>query len=321
MVDEPGPARRCVPGTFGTPVQQCWPGGNLCASLGVCYIRKLNNYPNEPLELRMRSSSLLATVAALACALPLTGAFAKDEALAKAVAPQHRSPNFVERDQYRKPVQVLEFIGVKPTMTVVEISPGGGYWTEILAPYLHDKGTYYTAIAPRASSERAAAAADTWQKKLDSDKARYGKVKISDFGGGKFEPAPAGSADVVITARNIHNWMSQGTAEQAFASFYKALKPGGILAVEEHRASTDKPQDPKAANGYVREDYAIGLAEKAGFKLVSSSSLLNNPKDTKDYAKGVWTLPPTLAAGDEDRAKYQAIGEADNFLLKFQKPQ
>jgi predicted methyltransferase len=269
----------------------------------------------------MRSSSLLATVAAVACALPMTGAFAKDEALTKAVAPEHRSPNFVERDAYRKPVQVLEFIGVKPTMTVVEISPGGGYWTEILAPYLHDKGTYYTAITPRASSERAATAADTWQKKLDGNKAIYGNVKISDFGGGKFEPAPAGSADVVITARNVHNWMAQGTAEQAFASFYKTLKPGGLLIVEEHRAPADKPQDPKAANGYVREDYTIGLAEKAGFKVAGKSDLLNNPKDTKDHPKGVWTLPPTYAMGDTDKAKYQAIGEADNFLVKFQKPQ
>lgn len=269
----------------------------------------------------MRPSSLftaLATVAA--CALPVAGAFAKDEALAKAISAEHRSPNFVARDQYRKPQDVLEFIGVKPTLTVVEISPGGGYWTEILAPYLQDKGTYYTAIAPRAASERAAMAADTWQKKLEGNKALYGKVKVSDFGGGKFEPAPAGSADVVVTFRNVHNWMGQGTAEQAFASFYTALKPGGILGIEEHRAATDKPQDPKAANGYVREDYTIALAEKAGFKLVSRSEVLANPKDTKDYAKGVWTLPPSLAMGEQDREKYQAIGEADNFLLKFQKP-
>jgi predicted methyltransferase len=269
----------------------------------------------------MRPSSLLAVTAAAACMLPLAGAFAKDEALSKAVASDHRTPNFVARDQFRKPQQVLEFIGVKPTSTVVEIAPGGGYWTEILAPYLHDKGTYYTAITPRASSERAAASADTWQKKLDSDKARYGKVKIGDFGGGKYEPAPAGSADVVVTFRNVHNWMGQGTAEDAFASFYKTLKPGGILGVEEHRGPSDKPQDPKAASGYVREDYTIALAEKAGFKLVGRSDLLNNPKDTKDHPKGVWTLPPTLALGDQDRAKYQAIGEADNFLLKFQKPQ
>lgn len=269
----------------------------------------------------MRPSSLLAVAAAAACMLPLSGAFAKDEALAKAVSSEHRSPNFVARDKYRKPQQVLEFIGVKPDMTVVEISPGGGYWTEILAPYLNEKGTYYTAITPRSASERAAASADTWQKKLESDPARYGKVKIGDFGGGKFEPAPAGSADVVVTFRNVHNWMGQGTAEEAFASFYKTLKPGGILGVEEHRAPADKPQDPKAANGYVREDFTIALAEKAGFKLVGRSDLLNNPKDTKDHPKGVWTLPPTLALGDQDRAKYQAIGEADNFLLKFQKPE
>lgn len=256
----------------------------------------------------MRPSSLLAVAAAAACMLPVAGAFAKDEALAKAVASEQRSPNFVARDQYRKPQQVLEFIGVKPNMTVVEISPGGGYWTEILAPYLNDKGTYYTAVSPRA--------ADKWQQKLDSDKARFGKVKVSDSS----EPAPAGSADVVVTFRNVHNWMSQGTADQVFASFYKALKPGGILGVEEHRAPADKPQDPKAANGYVREDYTIQLAEKAGFKLVGRSDLLNNPKDTKDHPKGVWTLPPTLALGEQDRAKYQAIGEADNFLLKFQKP-
>lgn len=269
----------------------------------------------------MRSSPLLTAVAAAACLLSLTSAFAKDEALAKVIASEQRSANFVERDRSRKPQEVLEFIGVKPNQTVVEVAPGGGYWTEILGPYLHDKGTYYTAITPRSTNEKAAAAADTWQKKLDSDQARYGKVKIGDFGGGKFEPAPAGSADVVVTFRNVHNWMSQGTAEQAFASFYKTLKPGGILGVEEHRAPADKPQDPKAANGYVREDYTIALAEKAGFKLVGRSDLLNNPKDTKDYPKGVWTLPPVLALGDQDRARYTAIGEADNFLLKFQKPQ
>jgi predicted methyltransferase len=270
----------------------------------------------------MRSASLLTALATVAaCAIPAAGVFAKDAALAKAIAGEHRSPNFVARDQFRKPQEVLEFIGVKPTMTVVEIAPGGGYWTEILAPYLHDKGTYYTAITPRAASERAAASADTWQKKLDGNPALYGKVKISDFGGGKFEPAPAGSADVVVTFRNVHNWMGQGTAEQAFASFYKALKPGGILGVEEHRAAADKPQDPKAASGYVREDYTIELAEKAGFKLVSRSEVLANPKDTKDHPRGVWTLPPSLALGEQDREKYQAIGEADNFLLKFQKPQ
>jgi predicted methyltransferase len=263
--------------------------------------------------------SLLAAVSALA--VPFAGVQAKDAALAKAVAAEHRSANFKERDAARKPLEVLEFIGVKPTMTVVEVSPGGGYWTEILAPYLHDKGTYYTAIAPRRASERAAANADTWQKKLDGNQAVYGNVKVSEFGGGSFDMAPPGSADVVVTFRNVHNWMGAGTAEQAFAAFYKTLKPGGILGVEEHRARTDQPQDPQAKNGYVREDYTIALAEKAGFKLVSRSEALANPKDTKDWERGVWTLPPTLALGEKDREKYQAIGEADNFLLKFQKPQ
>jgi predicted methyltransferase len=250
--------------------------------------------------------------AALLAALPLTAAVAKDAALAKAVASEHRTPAFVERDKYRHPQEVLEFAGIKPTHTVVEISPGGGYWTEILGPYLKDKGTYYTALSARAM--------ENWNKKLADNKAHWGEVKVTEFTKDKYDIAPAGSADLVITSRNVHNWMGAGFADEAFAAFYKALKPGGILSVEEHRASTAQPQDPKAANGYVREDHTIALAEKAGFKLVDKSEALANPKDTKDWEKGVWTLPPSLALGETDRSKYQAIGEADNFLLKFQKP-
>lgn len=266
----------------------------------------------------MRIRTLLA--AALLAALPLSGALAKDAALAKAVADQHRTPTLVARDKYRHPQEVLEFAGIQPTMTVVEVSPGGGYWTEILGPYLKDKGTYYTALAPRGASDRAAKAVDDWNKKLADNKAHWGDVKVTEFGRGSYDIAPAGSADLVITSRNVHNWMGQGFAEDAFAAFYKALKPGGILSVEEHRGSADQPQDPKAASGYVREDHTIALAKKAGFKLVSRSEALANPKDTKDWPKGVWTLPPTLALGEQDRDKYLAIGEADNFLLKFEKP-
>ena len=258
----------------------------------------------------MRIRTLL--TATLLAALPLTGALAKDAALAKAVAGEHRSPNMVERDKSRHPQEVLEFAGIKPSMTVVEISPGGGYWTEILGPYLKDKGTYYTATSTRAM--------DSWNKKVADNKAHWGDIKVTTFGPGSYDIAPAGSADLVITSRNVHNWMGAGFADEAFAAFYKALKPGGTLSVEEHRASTAQPQDPKAANGYVREDHTIALAEKAGFKLVSRSEALANPKDTKDWPKGVWTLPPTLTLGETDRAKYIAIGEADNFLLKFQKP-
>ncbi len=268
----------------------------------------------------------LILAACLALALPAATLAAdgksasKDSALAAAVASASRSPQFAPRDSARKPVEVLGFAGLKPTMTVVEISPSGGYWTEILAPYLAKQGTYYTAIAPRTMSERAATAADTWAKKLETNKASWGNVKVSEFGKGAAGVAPAGSADAVLTFRNVHNWMGQGFAEEAFKSFYDALKPGGVLVVEEHRAPTDKPQDPKAASGYVREDYTKELAQKAGFEFVESSEILANPKDTKDWEKGVWTLPPTLSLGDTDREKYLAIGEADNFLLKFRKP-
>jgi predicted methyltransferase len=266
----------------------------------------------------MRIRTLL--TAALLAALPLSGALAKDAALAKAVADSNRTPTLVARDKYRHPQEVLEFAGIKPTMTVVEVSPGGGYWTEILGPYLKDKGTYYTAMSPPGASERAAKAVADWTKKLADNKARWGDVKLTEFGKGAYDIAPAGSADLVITSRNVHNWMGAGFADEAFAAFYKALKPGGTLSVEEHRGAADQPQDPKAASGYVREDHTIELAKKAGFKLVSRSETLANAKDTKNWPQGVWTLPPTLALGEQDKDKYLAIGEADNFLLKFQKP-
>lgn len=276
----------------------------------------------------MRVNPLLTVTLSLAAAMAVPpvarsavpAAAAADATLAGVVSAQHRSPNFVARDKYRHPREVLEFAGVKPDMTVVEISPGGGYWTEILGPYLRDKGTYYIAMAPRSAGERAAQTVDTWEKKLADNKQLYGKAKVTEFGRGTYNVAPAGSADVVVTFRNVHNWMSQGFAEEAFAGFYAALKPGGVLIVEEHRAPADRPQDPKAASGYVREDYTIAMAEKAGFKLAGRSEVLANPKDTKNWEKGVWTLPPTLALGEQDREKYLAIGEADNFLLKFQKP-
>lgn len=257
----------------------------------------------------MRMTTLL--VAAAILVAPASMTMAKDAALAKAIAATHRTPSLVERDKARKPQEELEFFGIKPTLTVVEIAPGGGYWTEILAPYLHDQGVYYATMSPRA--------VEAFKKKLDEKPAVYGKVKITQIAPGS-EIAPAGSADLVLTFRNVHNWMAAGTAEQMFSAFFVALKPGGVLGVEEHRASTALPQDPKAANGYVREDYTIALAEKAGFKYLGKSELLANPKDTKDWPEGVWTLPPTLKLGAQDRDKYVAIGEADNFVLKFEKP-
>jgi predicted methyltransferase len=199
--------------------------------------------------------------------------------------------------------------------------PGGaGYWTEILAPYLRDRGVYYAAVAEKNASEEAERMNATFDAKLKAAPALYGKVLVTEFGGDRHDIAPPGTADLVVTFRNVHNWMAKGEADEAFAAFFEALKPGGILGVEEHRGRADRPQDPKAKSGYVRQDYAIKLAEKAGFKFVGSSEINANPRDTKDHPQGVWTLPPTYRMGDKDRAKYQAIGESDRFVLKFVKP-
>lgn len=260
----------------------------------------------------MRIYSVLASVLAVMVWTAPALVAAKDDTLAKTIAGQHRSENFVTRDRVRRPQDVLEFAGLKPTMTVVEVAPGHGYWTEILAPYLHDRGTYYVVSSANGLRENLL-------KKMERENDIFGRVNVTVFGAGE-GIAPAGSADVVLTFRNVHNFMAQGTVEQAFKYFYDALKPGGVLLVEEHRARTDKQQDPKAENGYVREDYTIRLAEKAGFKLMARSEMLANPKDTADWPNGVWTLPPTLVLGEQDREKYLAIGEADNFLLKFEKP-
>jgi len=243
-----------------------------------------------------------------------------DTALERAIAGPQRNPDFVKRDAVRHPLEELEFFGIKPTDTVVEIWPGGGYWTEILAPYLHDRGTYYVAQPAGGAygdPERAVVAVE---QKLASNPAVYGKVITVDFNKDHYQLAPAGSVDLVLTFRNYHDWMKSGWGEAALASFFQALKPGGILGIEDHRGRADVPQDPTAQSGYVRQDYMIDMAKKAGFELVASSEMDANPLDTKDYRRGVWTLPPTFALHDQDRAKYAAIGEADNFVLKFAKP-
>jgi predicted methyltransferase len=235
-------------------------------------------------------------------------------ALKSAVDSPGRSSEERARDQYRHPIETLTFFGIKPEMTVVEIWPGAGWYTDILAPYLHDQGKLYAAIA---KGENAA----EYKKKLADDPARFGKVTVTQLDPpDKMQIAPAGSADMVVTFRNVHNWMRGGNGEAVFKAMYTALKPGGVLGVEEHRGDPGKPQDPKAASGYVREDYVITLAEEAGFILAGKSDLNANPRDTKDYAKGVWTLPPTLRLGDTDKAKYLAIGESDRMTLKFIKP-
>ncbi|WP_346839572.1 methyltransferase [Microbulbifer sp. SAOS-129_SWC] len=226
------------------------------------------------------------------------------------------------RDQYRHPAQTLEFMGIRPDMSVVEIWPGGGWYTEILAPYLRDKGTFYAAHFPAdTQSDYYRKSRQRFEKKLAADQADYGKVKLTEFDpAGGSEIAPAASADAVLTFRNVHNWMSSGNEENAFKQFYAALKPGGVLGVVEHRAKPGTSREDMIKSGYVSQDYLIALAEKAGFKLEKTSEINANPKDTAKHPKGVWTLPPTLALGDEDKGKYQAIGESDRMTLLFSKP-
>jgi predicted methyltransferase len=242
-----------------------------------------------------------------------------DPALIKAVADPARKPAHIARDKVRHPVEELTFFGLRPNMTVVELWPGGGYWTDILGPYLAKSGHYYVSVNAPGDAEEDAGVAK-FRARIAAEKDRLGAINVTMLGPGHFDIAPPGSADLVLTFRNLHNWMDGGFTDEAVAAVFKSLKPGGVFGIEEHRGRNDVPQDPKGENGYVREDYTLALMKKAGFEYVGKSEINANPRDTKDYPKGVWTLPPSYAEGEKDKAKYTAIGEADNYVLKFRKP-
>jgi predicted methyltransferase len=207
-------------------------------------------------------------------------------------------------------------------MAVVEISPGRGWYTEILAPVLHDRGQYYAAVsAVTEKTPEALKRSDAdYRGMLAAAPDLYGRARLSVISPGSLQVAPPGSADLVLTFRNVHNWAKAGTADAMFKAFYDALKPGGTLGVVEHRAKPDAPFQQQIDTGYMAEAYVVETAQKAGFKLVNKSEINANPRDTKDYPGGVWTLPPTLRYGDQDRDKYLAIGESDRMTLKFVKP-
>jgi predicted methyltransferase len=241
--------------------------------------------------------------------------------LAAAVAAPTRTATNVARDKYRNPAETLAFFGVKPTDKVVEIWPGGGWFTEILAPYLAAKGELTIASPTGRPSEGIV-------KKLDADTATYGKVVRANFpaafGGTGVAP---GSADVVLTFRNVHNWRmgnynpaKTDYSEAAFTEIFAMLKPGGVLGIEDHRLPENMDTARETSSGYMKVSSVRALAEKAGFKYVGSSEVNANPRDTHDYPLGVWTLPPRFAEGDKDRAKFAAIGESDRMTLKFVKP-
>lgn len=239
---------------------------------------------------------------------------------AQRVAAPHRTPANVARDPYRHPLEVLEFLGVRPDSVVVEILPGSaGYYMEILAPYLKDKGRYVAASRDPTAPPRYLADHRKLLARLAAEPEFYGKVVVTQFNAGRHEVAPPGSADFVLTFRNLHNWIERGEIEGALYAFHRALKPGGILGVVDHRGRSDLPQAAQMKSGYVREDYAIALIERAGFRLLARSQANANPRDGKDHPEGVWTLPPTYRLKDRDRGKYRAIGESDRFTLKFEK--
>lgn len=274
-----------------------------------------------------RATRIFACVGVLA-ATPAHAAQTLDEILA---GPQ-RDPANVARDVYRHPKQVLEFFGVKPDSTVVEVWPSGGWWVEILGPYLHDNGVYYAAGV-------VTTAPDTTEGQLKSQRALadklagnplYDHVVLTELGvPGRTVMAPPGHVDFVLTFRNVHNWLAGGYAQDMFNAFANVLKPGGVLGVVEHRAKPGTTIEQMKKTGYMTEAYVIGLAKQAGLVLDGQSQVNANPKDTTDHPGGVWSLPPNLRTcqplpdgpqKDACVAEYRAIGESDRMTLRFRKP-
>ena len=279
----------------------------------------------------MRTHILVGITATIIFTSPAIAAMS--ESIDAALAGNHRTPEYAERDPFRHPKEVLTFFGLEANMTVVEIWPSGGWWTEILAPALRERGQYFAAGFAM-TAERT----PNWRKRLQTDYAEkledhpsvYDHVVVTELSiPERTTIAPPGSADLVLTFRNVHNWMSGDYAQEMFDVFYRTLKPGGVLGVVEHRAKLGTSLDAMKHSGYVAEAYVIELANAAGFELEARSEINANPKDGRDHPAGVWTLPPSyrhcrqMDEGDEQDAcftRYRAIGESDRMTLKFRKP-
>jgi predicted methyltransferase len=243
--------------------------------------------------------------------------------LEEAIAGDHRVDKNTARDVDRHPFETLSFFGVEPTHTVVEISPGGsGWYTAILAPLVREKGKLYAAhYDPEATYKYFQNSLSAFKTKMAGNPEVYNKVELTVMQPPtKLEIAPDQSADRILTFRNVHNWLKNGGADEAMKAFYIALKPGGILGIVDHRAKPGTGLEEMNESGYLTEEITVALAEAAGFKLLAKSEVNANPKDSADYPKGVWTLPPSLRLGDKNRAEYLAIGESDRMTLKFVKP-
>lgn len=266
------------------------------------------------------------TLLRIGCLMPLlfTTTAVQADAIDDAVTGAHRSAEHRARDQWRHPAETLRFFGLRPDMQVVEIWPGrSGWYTEVLAPVLRDDGQLTVAVFGDQTDQFRdfmLKANAEFAEKLDGAPEVYEAVAVTSlWPPGQVFLAPPESQDMVLTFRNLHNWMRWQQTEDVLAAIHAALKPGGILGVTDHRAPPGQEIDPEARSGYVDQEHAIALIEAAGFRLVERSEINANPKDTADHPAGVWTLPPTLARGEEDRDKYLAIGESDRFTLKFEK--
>lgn len=239
-----------------------------------------------------------------------TAAASVSPEITAAVAAPNRTAANIARDTYRHPAETLSFFGVQPDQTVVEYMPGGGWYTEILAPLLKDKGTFYAA-------QPAGRGLDALKAKLEGDAAVYGKVRLVTWPETGIAP---GSVDTLLTFRNIHNMVMRGTEAASFKTFYDLLKPGGTLGIADHRLPEERDSALEKTSGYLKVSTVRRIAEAAGFVFEGSSEVNANPKDSADWEKGVWMLPPTLSNGAVDRDKYLAVGESDRMTLRFRKP-
>lgn len=290
----------------------------------------------------LAGAATLALLPLAACGRGEPAAEAPAEAAAETVGPPEGSLEWAvegawregdrARDEWRHPLETLRFFGLRPNMRVVEVWPGSGWYTEILAPYLaKGGGKLYAAgfpVGPGADPTQAALNA-AFQARFSDNRSLYGEIEFTTFGPTSEALAPAGTADLVLFMRTLHVWMASGLAEKAFADAFAALRPGGVLGIEQHRLAPDADQDPAAANGYVQEAFVQQLAAEAGFAFVADSDVNANPRDTKNHPFGVDTLPPirlTAPPGEPpdptfDRSRYEEIGESDRMTLKFRKPE
>ena len=247
-----------------------------------------------------------------------------DEALVEAIQSKNRTANYVLRDSFRNPLETLSFFGIKNDMKVIELQPSGGnspggWYTEILAPFLKTNGLLIAAHFDPRESDWRARMRKGYEERIKYEK-DFNKIQMAVLSMPPMKLAKDNSVDMVLTFRNLHNWLKSGYLENVFQVSFNALKKGGIFGVVEHRAPDEFNISQMISSGYVSENFTINLAKETGFILVAKSEINSNKKDTRDHPKGVWTLPPTLKLGEKDKEKYLMIGESDRMTLKFIKP-